>query len=141
MPSLSTFSLVSGRRLSVSVSRLDAFIFPFTSTADIARSTLPFAVVVKSRPRSSTPSSTDAFGAAPLKGAANTFIPRPLRGIGLLIASSSSGDSVPVVGDGGFPLGFAYRSEEHTSELQSQSNLVCRLMLVKKKINVHVTSI
>src|SRR2546427_9207485 len=30
--------------------------------------------------------------------------------------------------DGGGP-----RSEEHTSELQSQSNLVCRLLLEKKK--------
>src|SRR2546430_11351501 len=29
---------------------------------------------------------------------------------------------------------FALRSEEHTSELQSQSNLVCRLLLEKKKI-------
>src|SRR5688572_13646314 len=29
------------------------------------------------------------------------------------------------------------RSEEHTSELQSQSNLVCRLLLEKKKANVH----
>src|SRR2546430_7070954 len=28
---------------------------------------------------------------------------------------------------------FAWRSEEHTSELQSQSNLVCRLLLEKKK--------
>src|SRR5438270_5307062 len=28
---------------------------------------------------------------------------------------------------------FARRSEEHTSELQSQSNLVCRLLLEKKK--------
>src|SRR2546427_8710702 len=28
-----------------------------------------------------------------------------------------------------------YRSEEHTSELQSQSNLVCRLLLEKKKIH------
>src|SRR5688572_32476637 len=27
----------------------------------------------------------------------------------------------------------SYRSEEHTSELQSQSNLVCRLLLEKKK--------
>src|SRR6266567_7732952 len=27
------------------------------------------------------------------------------------------------------------RSEEHTSELQSQSNLVCRLLLEKKKYN------
>src|SRR2546427_2272617 len=26
-----------------------------------------------------------------------------------------------------------FRSEEHTSELQSQSNLVCRLLLQKKK--------
>src|SRR2546427_7836900 len=44
---------------------------------------------------------------------------------------------------GGRPTGFvAYtiervgrmeRSEEHTSELQSQSNLVCRLLLEKKK--------
>src|SRR5438270_5185368 len=29
----------------------------------------------------------------------------------------------------------AQRSEEHTSELQSQSNLVCRLLLEKKKKN------
>src|SRR3989475_8210040 len=28
---------------------------------------------------------------------------------------------------------FTQRSEEHTSELQSQSNLVCRLLLEKKK--------
>src|SRR2546430_10994747 len=28
------------------------------------------------------------------------------------------------------------RSEEHTSELQSQSNLVCRLLLEKKKIQL-----
>src|SRR5688572_31484675 len=35
------------------------------------------------------------------------------------------------------------RSEEHTSELQSQSNLVCRLLLEKKKIihNLQVTII
>src|SRR2546430_10303254 len=29
------------------------------------------------------------------------------------------------------------RSEEHTSELQSQSNLVCRLLLEKKKKQQH----
>src|SRR2546430_13427674 len=32
------------------------------------------------------------------------------------------------------------RSEEHTSELQSQSNLVCRLLLEKKKTTTCVTS-
>src|SRR2546430_12569610 len=35
------------------------------------------------------------------------------------------------------PLRAAARSEEHTSELQSQSNLVCRLLLEKKKIHVY----
>src|SRR2546430_9899045 len=30
------------------------------------------------------------------------------------------------------------RSEEHTSELQSQSNLVCRLLLEKKKTPKHL---
>src|SRR2546427_801947 len=34
-------------------------------------------------------------------------------------------------------LGLPDRSEEHTSELQSQSNLVCRLLLEKKKTNSH----
>src|SRR2546430_5937016 len=33
------------------------------------------------------------------------------------------------------------RSEEHTSELQSQSNLVCRLLLEKKKKNTSNTNI
>src|SRR5258706_5230970 len=32
-----------------------------------------------------------------------------------------------------FPLPDCFRSEEHTSELQSLTNLVCRLLLVKKK--------
>src|SRR2546430_12910002 len=38
-------------------------------------------------------------------------------------------DDGPPVGNKNF-----VRSEEHTSELQSQSNLVCRLLLEKKKI-------
>src|SRR2546430_3456067 len=33
----------------------------------------------------------------------------------------------------------AARSEEHTSELQSQSNLVCRLLLEKKKKRNDIT--
>src|SRR5688572_30993378 len=36
-------------------------------------------------------------------------------------------------GAGSGPMPCAPRSEEHTSELQSQSNLVCRLLLEKKK--------
>src|SRR5258706_11151923 len=41
----------------------------------------------------------------------------------LLLAAASSSSDV--------------RSEEHTSELQSLTNLVCRLLLEKKKKNVH----
>src|SRR5688572_32051085 len=36
--------------------------------------------------------------------------------------------------------GHQNRSEEHTSELQSQSNLVCRLLLEKKKKKYHMSS-
>src|SRR2546430_4096842 len=40
-------------------------------------------------------------------------------------------DSVSLFSESGEPS--RERSEEHTSELQSQSNLVCRLLLEKKK--------
>src|SRR5260370_7181493 len=66
---------------------------------------------------------------------------------------SGLGDSVALVTDGRFsgatrgfmaghvapeashggPIAVGYRSEEHTSELQSHLNLVCRLLLEKKK--------
>src|SRR5688500_19563766 len=36
-----------------------------------------------------------------------------------------------------FRRGFLLRSEEHTSELQSPCNLVCRLLLEKKKKNIY----
>src|SRR2546427_5932459 len=53
---------------------------------------------------------------------------------------NSPGCALGVVRDGKFVYKKSYgmaslelRSEEHTSELQSQSNLVCRLLLEKKK--------
>src|SRR2546430_13614053 len=50
------------------------------------------------------------------------------------VSGSPSGVSFKLVGLGPWPpLDVAPRSEEHTSELQSQSNLVCRLLLEKKK--------
>src|SRR2546430_12449104 len=43
-------------------------------------------------------------------------------------------ESVPLLTmDRTLPRANPERSEEHTSELQSQSNLVCRLLLEKKK--------
>src|SRR5204862_1489666 len=41
----------------------------------------------------------------------------------------------PTVSDPGAVLVAAARSEEHTSELQSRRDLVCRLLLEKKKRN------
>src|SRR5688572_31084462 len=41
--------------------------------------------------------------------------------------------SMPLESDAKKAIIEEYRSEEHTSELQSQSNLVCRLLLEKKK--------
>src|SRR2546430_17084362 len=58
-------------------------------------------------------------------------------------------DALPISGRGAQPLPLCWcgegrgrlrqRSEEHTSELQSQSNLVCRLLLEKKKKNNRLT--
>src|SRR2546421_8393479 len=48
-------------------------------------------------------------------------------------APSSTIDAALGDGDG-------IRSEEHTSELQSRSDLVCRLLLEKKKTNVRCIS-
>src|SRR5256886_5226239 len=42
-------------------------------------------------------------------------------------------DALPVTEHNTFAHASVHRSEEHTSELQSQSNLVCRLLLEKKK--------
>src|SRR5438270_5941514 len=52
-----------------------------------------------------------------------------------LFRSSTPAGSRWAVPGGSIPMcsATAARSEEHTSELQSQSNLVCRLLLEKKK--------
>src|SRR2546430_4073536 len=59
------------------------------------------------------------------------FLPRGSHGVGIGIdvmrRVGSHVDAVRAV----FARHAAQRSEEHTSELQSQSNLVCRLLLEK----------
>src|SRR5688572_9717204 len=50
--------------------------------------------------------------------------------VGGVVAASGDVELLPLIG---LVWLAAARSEEHTSELQSQSNLVCRLLLEKKK--------
>src|SRR5437016_10344783 len=45
-------------------------------------------------------------------------------------------DLATIHGHGGIVRHVLRRSEEHTSELQSLTNLVCRLLLEKKKNNI-----
>src|SRR2546427_11927208 len=57
---------------------------------------------------------------------------RAVHGTGITAAQPV--DGLVLSGNRGIVLsGNESRSEEHTSELQSQSNLVCRLLLEKKK--------
>src|SRR2546427_6674944 len=57
-----------------------------------------------------------------LAAGASDFVTKPFDRIELLLRV-----------DNLLAMRFLHRSEEHTSELQSQSNLVCRLLLEKKK--------
>src|SRR5256886_11163848 len=59
-------------------------------------------------------------------------------GVLLLVGRHEEGDGAGLAGRHRL-LGHP-RSEEHTSELQSQSNLVCRLLLEKKKTTTQAAS-
>src|SRR2546427_13077801 len=66
-----------------------------------------------------------------------------LSRIGTLVTGIFASVKIIVVGvsdqhEAGYNQG---RSEEHTSELQSQSNLVCRLLLEKKKKKYNSTKL
>src|SRR5688572_31823606 len=92
-------------------------LFPYTRSSDLSSS------------------STMAIGELDAVGVVTSSGSSPLGGTH---PSSSSG-----VGDGiatTVPR-WPGRSEEHTSELQSQSNLVCRLLLEKKKIYSTIKSL
>src|SRR3712207_7592070 len=65
------------------------------------------------------PSRTDSFGIVYLEAWLN----------GVPVIGANAGGVPEVISDGVD----GYRSEEHTSELQSRQYLVCRLLLEKKK--------
>src|SRR5690606_40963273 len=60
---------------------------------------------------------------------ASSSASRPLRPMPSPWKAYNNGISVP------YPSPGRRRSEEHTSELQSRENLVCRLLLEKKKLS------
>src|SRR2546427_7367312 len=78
-----------------------------------------------------------SLGAVFLKAAGEVL--RPLGQLNTFVVAAVALAAILFFPDGllGHALrrGEGKRSEEHTSELQSQSNLVCRLLLEKKKRN------
>src|SRR2546427_10737510 len=72
-----------------------------------------------------------------IDAAINYRFQRSERSIGAalqqLAAKGFEREEIVVCTKGGYLTPDGARSEEHTSELQSQSNLVCRLLLEKKK--------
>src|SRR5688572_32504029 len=76
-------------------------------------------------------------GGVVVGGLGSQLLPLPDDIVIPLTGTRATVEVVPLaLDDGG---GLAARSEEHTSELQSQSNLVCRLLLEKKNYNITAT--
>src|SRR5256886_4366388 len=79
------------------------------------------------------PDLADALELADVKGVQADQLARALGDDVPRLAVAQAPEGLPrALGEQAGPRG-TVRSEEHTSELQSQSNLVCRLLLEKKK--------
>src|SRR2546430_7735517 len=79
--------------------------------------------MIRRPPRSTLFPYTTLFRSPTVQNACRFAICRPLETRGRVFRTGHSSESK------------SCRSEEHTSELQSQSNLVCRLLLEKKKLH------
>src|SRR5688572_31285919 len=96
------------------------------------RSTLfPYTTLFRSRNPTQAPTRQPATSASPKCPVVNVIAMYVSSTIAAQPAASPSRPSVRLTAD------VVPRSEEHTSELQSQSNLVCRLLLEKKKKRKH----
>src|SRR5256885_6609167 len=90
------------------------------------RDTLFFFLMIRRPPRSTLFPYTTLFRSVRALGA-----PDPVDGRGRIFRVPVGGDQQPTHSRRGGAA--QVRSEEHTSELQSPCNLVCRLLLEKKK--------
>src|SRR5688572_31447812 len=98
--------------------------------------------MIRRPPRSTLFPYTTLFRSGELRAATTLGRREPPRATGLRFGSvlglGVGLGGGPLTGLGRGQLGEALaRSEEHTSELQSQSNLVCRLLLEKKNKTPH----
>src|SRR2546426_5340911 len=106
---------------------LSVFFFNDTPPTETSPLPLPAALPISPVPLSARPTSEDSIPTA-------TVTPVP--------SGTYHGHARPGSKRQGTPktIGVMVRSEEHTSELQSPCNLVCRLLLEKKKKLQHTTN-
>src|SRR5688500_19614887 len=85
---------------------------------------------------------TTLFRSADLVGARPAFEEEVVEQVELEVAAREDVGAIPCIAHRidrqcRLPAGDEVRSEEHTSELQSPCNLVCRLLLEKKNITMY----
>src|SRR2546430_7695767 len=95
-----------------------------------------FFLMIRRPPRSTLFPYTTLFRSITAQHQGHDLLPAALDNEGLQAARGVHLQEARELGDGACTRSghLAQRSEEHTSELQSQSNLVCRLLLEKKKM-------
>src|SRR5256886_5676421 len=109
-----------------------SFFFFFNDPAPPELSTLPLPAALPIGPVSPRALTAQAPGAI-LGPTGGTAMPRACVALLALLLLAACGPSAASAPPPAPPATASSRSEEHTSELQSQSNLVCRLLLEKKK--------
>src|SRR2546430_159697 len=120
---------ISNRTVAASISNVGFLFFFFLMIRRPPRSTLfPYTTLFRSPARPGADRSAVGGHAVVLLGAVRV----PRRGAAVAGPDARVGRGTDR-GAGHGRVGGQLRSEEHTSELQSQSNLVCRLLLEKKK--------
>src|SRR5690606_39723559 len=83
-------------------------------------------------PSACSPSSRDSSNASTSAGPRSTSTPRSSPSPPATSSASPSRPSSSPASSASTPTSGSKRSEEHTSELQSRENLVCRLLLEQK---------
>src|SRR2546427_7546221 len=95
--------------------------------------------MIRRPPRSTLFPYTTLFRSVDARGLGDRGIVHA-RMVGLEVGDASDEHLELDHAERGIVEGDDLRSEEHTSELQSQSNLVCRLLLEKKKKKIKIMS-